>query len=48
MAQSLGGALACQLVVFPEEGRQLQCLEVMRQQEFGGVRHDASPAIRHM
>jgi len=48
MVQSLGSALAGQLVVFPEEGRQLQCLEMMREQEFRGVRHDASPAIRHM
>jgi len=48
MILPLGGALTGQLGVFPKEGRQLQCLEVMRQQEFGGVRHGASADTRHM
>jgi hypothetical protein len=48
MVQALGSALTRQLVIFPEEGRQLQRLEVMGEQEFRGIGHGASPAIKHM
>ena len=48
MVQPLGSALARQLVVFPEEGWQLQRLEVVGAQEFGGVGHGASAAIKHI
>ena len=48
MVQLLGGALPGQLLVFPQEGRQPQRLEVMRQKQFGGVGHDAASDTRHM
>ena len=48
MVEPLGGALAGELLVFPQEGRQLQRLEVMGEQDLGGVGHAASPATRHM
>ena len=35
MVESLGRALASELVVSPQEGRQLQRLEVMREQDLG-------------
>ena len=48
MVQALGGALPGELLVFPQEGRQLQRLEVMGEQDLGGVGHAASPETRHM
>ena len=43
MIHALGGALPGELVVLAQEGRQLQRLEVMRQQELGRVAHAAAP-----
>jgi hypothetical protein len=48
MVEAFGRALAGQLLVFPQERRQLQRLEVMGEQDLGGVRHAASPETRHM
>src|ERR1700730_8256191 len=48
MVHPLGGALLGHLVVFSQDGRQLQRLEVMRQKKFGGVGHAASLDTRHM
>ena len=48
MVEPLGGALAGELLVFPQEGRQLQRLEMMGEQDLGGVGHAASPETRHM
>lgn len=47
MVQPFGGALARQFVVFPEEGWQLQRLEVVGKQELRGVSHAALPVTRH-
>ena len=44
--QFLGGALAGELVVFPQEGGQLQRLQMIREQDFRGHGHAASPDIR--
>jgi hypothetical protein len=41
-------AMTGELVVFPEEGRQLQGLQVMREQDLRGLGHAASSEIRHM
>ena len=48
VVEAFGRALAGQLLVFPQEGRQLQRLEVMGEQDLGGVRHAAFPDTRHM
>ena len=48
MIQALGRALARHFLVFPQEGRQLQGLEVVCQQDVGPVRHAASSDSRHM
>jgi hypothetical protein len=48
MVQPLGRALAGELVVFPQEGRQLQRLEMVVEQELRSTAHAAPPAIRHM
>src|SRR6516225_8698185 len=45
---ALGGALACQLVVLAQERRQLERLEVMRQENLRGVGHAAAPLHRSM
>jgi transposase, IS5 family len=47
MVQPLGSAVLGHLVEFPQDGRQLQRLEVMSQKKFGGVGHAASLNIRH-
>ena len=47
MVQPLGGALLGHLVVFPQDGWQLQRLEVMSQKELWGVGHAASLDTRH-
>ena len=43
MVGALGGALAGQLVVFAQERRQFQGLEVMGQQHLRRIGHDAPP-----
>ena len=48
VVQAFGRALAGELLVFPQEGRQLQRLEVMAEKNLGGFGHAASPATRHM
>ncbi len=48
VVQALGRALAGELVILPEEGRQLQGLQVMREQDLRRLGHAASPDIRHM
>ena len=39
MIQALGRALARQFLVFPQEGRQLELLQVMFEQDAGGLSH---------
>lgn len=46
MIQPLGGALAGELVVFPQEGRQLQRLEVIRAQDLWSHDHALPSDIR--
>ena len=46
MAGALGGALAGQLAVLAQKGRQLQGLEVMDQQQLRRIGHDAPPPNR--
>ena len=48
MIQPLGRALPGDLAVFPQEGRQLQRLEVMVKKKLRRLAHDAPPAIRDM
>ena len=48
MVQTLGGTLAGLLVVFAQEGRQLQGLEVMGEQDLRGLGHAASSDSRVM
>ena len=45
---ALAGTLASQLVVLPEEGRQLEGLQVMGQQHLRRVAHGAAPPSRLM
>jgi hypothetical protein len=45
---ALGRALAGELVVFPQKGRQLQRLQVMREQNLRGFGHAAFPDSRDM
>ena len=44
MVDALGRTLSSQLVVLAQEGRQLERLEVMRQQELGHIAHAALPS----
>ena len=46
--QPFSRILAGELVVFPEEGRQLQGLQVMREQDLRGLGHAAFPDSRDM
>ena len=47
--EPVGGALTGELLVFPQEGRQLQRLEVVvGEQDLGRFRNAASPETRHM
>jgi hypothetical protein len=46
MVGALGGALAGQLVVLAQKGRQPQGLEVMGQQQLRRIGHDAPPPNR--
>jgi hypothetical protein len=46
MVDALSGALLGELVVFAQERRQLERLEVMREQKLRCVAHDAAPASR--
>ena len=48
MVQPLGGALARQLLILPQEGGQLQRLEVIREQDLRSRGHAASPDSRAM
>ena len=48
MVDALRRALPGELVVLAQEGRQLECLEVVRQQELGRVAHAAAPPSRAM
>ena len=48
MVHSLGGALGGQLAVLPQEGGQLQFLEVVLQEQRGPVAHAALPDSRVM
>ena len=43
VVDTLRGALPSELVVLAQEGRQLQRLEVMREQELGRAAHAAAP-----
>ena len=46
IVDALGGALARHLVVLAQEGRQLERLEVVRQENLRGIGHDATPVSR--
>ena len=46
MVDALGGALLGELVVFAQERRQLERLEVMGQQKLRRFAHDVAPASR--
>ena len=48
VVDALAGTLAGQLVVLPEEGRQLEGLQVMGQQHLWRVGHGAAPPSRLM
>ena len=48
MVQPLGGALPGELVVFPQECRQLQRFQVIGQQDLRGLGHSAASVIRAM
>jgi len=48
VAGAFGGALPGLLVVLAQEGRQLQGLEVMGQQQLRRIGHDAPPPNRLM
>ena len=48
MVDVLGGALAGHLAVLPQEGRQLQLLEVMLQQHRRPLTHRPLPAMSAM
>jgi hypothetical protein len=43
---ALGGALLRELVVFAQEGRQLERLEMMGEQQLRRIAHDPTPASR--
>src|SRR5436189_5126477 len=40
--EALGGALPSEPVVLAQERRQLECLQVMREQKLGRIGHDAA------
>ena len=44
--EALGGALPSELVVFAQERRQLERLQVMREQKLGRIGHDAALVSR--
>jgi hypothetical protein len=46
MIDPLGSALLGELVVFAQEGRQLERLEMMGEQQLRRIAHDAAPASR--
>jgi hypothetical protein len=46
MVDALGGALLGKLVIFAQERRQLERLEVMGEQKLRRVAHDAAPPRR--
>ena len=46
MVDAFGGALLGKLVVFAQERRQLERLEVMGEQKLRGVAHDEAPTRR--
>jgi hypothetical protein len=46
MIDPLGGALPGEFVVFAQERRQLERLEMMREQQLRRVTHDAAPLSR--
>jgi hypothetical protein len=46
MVDALGGALLGELVVFAQEGRQLERLEMMGEQQLRRIAHDAAPESR--
>ena len=48
MVLPFGGALAGELLVFPQEGGQLQRLQMIREQDLRGLGHAASPDSRDM
>jgi hypothetical protein len=48
MVDALSGTLAGDLVVFAQERRQLQCLQMVGEQDLRGVGHAASPANSSM
>ena len=48
MVHALGGTLAGHLAVLPQEGRQLQLLEVVLQQHRGPVTHRLLPGMSAM
>src|SRR5690606_889022 len=48
VVQALGCTLARQLLVLPQEGRELQRLEVMSKQDLRSTGHAASPDSRDM
>jgi hypothetical protein len=45
---AFGGALPGKLVILAQEGRQLERLQVMGEQQLRGVGHDATPVSRPM
>src|SRR5947208_8723360 len=44
--EALGGALPSELVVFAQERRQLERLQVMSEQQLGRIGHDAAPVSK--
>jgi hypothetical protein len=44
--EALGGALPSELVVFAQECRQLERLQVMSEQQLGRIGHDAAPVSK--
>ena len=46
MVDALDGALLGEFVVFAQEGRQSERLEVMSEQQLGRVAHDVAPVSR--
>ena len=48
VVDAFGGALPGKLVVLAQEGRQLECLQMMGEQELGRVGHETTPLSRSM
>jgi hypothetical protein len=46
MVDIFASALARQLVILAQEGRQPECLQVMSEQNLGRIAHEPAPAIR--